>query len=326
MPVKNAAPFLHDCLQSILAQDYTNWELIAVNDHSTDISEKILSEYAAKDSRIAYHNNKGKGIIEALRLAFENAEGEFMTRMDADDLMTPNKLSKMSSQLKDYGHGHLALGQVKYFSENELGDGYKKYAAWLNGLIKTGDNWKDLFKECVIPSPCWMVHRYDLKKAGAFDSNLWPEDYDLCFRFYLSGLKCIPSDQVLHHWRDYSTRTSRNDPHYADNRFLDLKCEYFFRFHPRKDQELVLWGAGKKGKEIAKKIIDQKLDFTWLSNNENKIARDIYGIIVQDQKQISGIKNPCIIIAIANPKEQEEVEKKLMAMKLIKGMHYHFFS
>ena len=157
--------------------------------------------------------------------------------MDADDIMSVDKLKVMQAQLEDYSYGHVALGQVKYFSENELGEGYKKYAYWLNGLTATGENWKDLFTECVIPSPCWMVYRVDLKRAGAFDSELWPEDYDLCFRFYMAGLKCIPSDKTLHHWRDYSDRTSRNDPHYADNRFFELKLLYFLKMYPRRDQK-----------------------------------------------------------------------------------------
>lgn len=325
MPVKNAGVYLEACLDSIINQEYQDWELIAINDHSKDNSADILSDYDARDNRVTWQDNSGHGIIEALRLAHSLSSGNYITRMDADDLMTADKLKVMQAQLEDYSHGHLALGQVKYFSENSLGDGYKKYANWLNKLISKGENWKDLYKECVIPSPCWMVHRVDLKRAGAFEPELWPEDYDLCFRFYMAGLKCIPSDKILHHWRDYSERTSRNDPHYADNRFLNLKCEYFFRMHPRKDQNLVLWGAGKKGKSIADKMIEKQQDFIWLSNNENKIGKEIYGIIIQHQDDIEYINNPCILIAVSNPTEQKELEEKLLALKLVKGINYHFF-
>lgn len=325
MPVKNAAPYLEECLNSILAQEYENWELIAVNDHSSDGSENILDAYAKKDKRITRHNNRGKGIIEALRLAYQLSTGDFITRMDADDIMTTDKLKVMQAQLADYSYGHVALGQVKYFSENELGEGYKKYANWLNGLCATGENWKDLFKECVIPSPCWMVHRVDLKRAGAFDSELWPEDYDLCFRFYMAGLKCIPTDKILHHWRDYSDRTSRNDPHYADNRFFELKLLYFLKMYPRRDQNLVLLGAGKKGKAIAEKLNQEKMNFTWLSNNKKKIGKEIYGHIIQSQEQLTAMKSPVFMIAISNPKEQNEIEKQILEMGLVRGMHYHFF-
>lgn len=325
MPVKNAGPYLTECLNSIINQTYLDWELIAVNDHSSDDSVLILESFADKDARISVLHNQGKGIIEALRLAHKNSTGVYITRMDADDIMAPNKLEAMQAQLDDYGIGHIAMGQVKYFSENKLGDGYKKYADWLNQLISTGENWKDLYKECVIPSPCWMAHRNDFEKAGAFNSEFWPEDYDLCFRFYQAGLKPIASDQVLHHWRDYDNRTSRNDPHYADNRFLDLKCHYFVKLGLSQKKNLVLWGAGKKGKAIASYLNEHKVDFRWLSNNEKKIGKSIYDRILENQSEILNIENPLVVIAVANHDEQQEIRTILENRGLEWGFHFLFF-
>lgn len=326
MPVKNAGIYLTECLDSIINQEYKHWELIAINDHSSDSSEDILQIFAEKDARISSAKNTGSGIIEALRMAYSLSKGNFITRMDADDIMTINKLGVMQAQLEDYALGHIALGQVEYFSENEIGDGYKRYAAWLNTLTASGENWKDLFRECVIPSPCWMVHRFDLDKAGAFDKENWPEDYDLCFRFYMAGLKCIPSQEILHRWRDYGERTSRNDPHYADNRFFELKLHYFLKIHTRSDQQLVLMGAGKKGKQIAKRLIEENKSFAWLSDNKKKIDKDIYGVKIQSQNNLANIKNPCVIIAISNPEEQTLLEKILKDQSLVKGHNYHFFT
>ena len=325
MPIRNADPYLKDCLDSIINQSYKNWELLAVNDHSVDTTVEILEDYAKQDERIKIYHNQGKGIIDALRLAYKNSEGQFITRMDADDLMLSEKLSTMHDQLIDYGIGHIALGKVKYFSENTLGDGYKKYADWLNKLIAKGDNWKDLYKECVIPSPCWMVHKYDFEKAGAFNSTFWPEDYDLCFRFYQAGLKPIASDTILHLWRDYDNRTSRNDPHYSDNRFLDLKCHYFIKLGLSQKKNLVLWGAGKKGKAIASQFNESKVDFRWLSNNENKIGKDIYGKILENQSEIQIIDNPLVVIAVANHEEQTMIKNILENRNLEWGFHFLFF-
>ena len=118
---------------------------------------------------------------------------------------------------------------VKYFSEKELGNGYKNYETWLNSLTSKGLNFNEIYKECVIPSPCWMVHREDLEKVNNFESKIYPEDYDLAFRFYQIGLNCIKSNKVLHMWRDYPNRTSRTNPNYADNSFLKLKINYFLK-------------------------------------------------------------------------------------------------
>ena len=127
MPVKNAEPFLQECLDSILAQDIQNWELIAIDDGSEDNSHSILLEYSFKDERIYPLSNIGKGIIPALQLAFENCSGNVITRMDADDIMVVEKLSTLLGNLKLKGTGNIAIGMVEYFSGSQLGNGYKIY-------------------------------------------------------------------------------------------------------------------------------------------------------------------------------------------------------
>jgi len=92
MPVKNTATFLKTCLNSILQQTELYWELIAIDDHSTDTTWQILQDFAKKDKRIKVLQNNGKGIIDALRLAYKNSQGQLITRMDSDDIMRPEKL------------------------------------------------------------------------------------------------------------------------------------------------------------------------------------------------------------------------------------------
>ena len=121
MPVKNAMPYLKKCLESILHQTYRDWELIAVNDGSIDESVSILRSFAAIDKRIKFiPANQGVGIIDALKLAYSFSSGNFITRMDADDIMTSDKLEVLAHQLMQFGPGHLALGQVEYFSETSF--------------------------------------------------------------------------------------------------------------------------------------------------------------------------------------------------------------
>ena len=92
IPFKNTGVYLTDCLQSILKQNYTNWELLIVDDGSTDESYNIVKNYTEQDNRIKLFKNSGSGIIDALKLAFSKSSGEFITRMDSDDIMLPNKL------------------------------------------------------------------------------------------------------------------------------------------------------------------------------------------------------------------------------------------
>jgi len=265
MPAKNAAKYVEACLDSILDQSYTHWELLVTNDHSIDDTLSILNTFSKRDSRIQVFQNKGQGIIPALQMAYSFANGTLVTRMDADDLMSNEKLELLVKACEN--EITLGTGSVRYFSDNELGDGYQKYAVWLNSNLQSENPFLDIYKECVIPSPCWMLHKTTFDKLGAFNNNRYPEDYDLCFRMRQSNLKVNNVDQVLHHWRDYPDRSSRTDENYSDNRFLNIKAHYFLQDDLDKEKSLVLWGAGKKGKTIAKLLNEQGIGFHWVSNN-----------------------------------------------------------
>ncbi len=325
MPVRNASPYLDECLKSIINQTEKHWELLVVDDHSTDNSFEILQNHASKDERISVFKINGRGIIPALNLAFENSTGELITRMDADDIMRPKKIELLKSRLIGKGKGHVCTAFVEYFSETPLGDGYKKYQNWLNELTSKNENFNDIYKECVIASPCWMIFREDLLKCEAFDPNIYPEDYDLVFRFYKNGLKVTSVKEPLHQWRDYAERSSRTDPNYADHSFLDLKIKYFLELDHDKKQELFLWGAGKKGKYLAKQFQIKDISFRWISNNERKTGLSISGTILEDFEILKSISNPQIIIAIAAPDDQVEIDKFLKKTHLKKGKHYYFF-
>ena len=311
MPFKNTAAFLPECLDSILEQSYLNWELLAVDDHSSDNSNAILTEYSEKDNRVKVTINSGNGIISALRTAYSISSGKLITRMDSDDVMVKEKLVSMVNQLKMAGPGHISVGQVSYFSKSGISDGYARYEKWINGLTALGVNYSEIYKECVIPSPAWMVHRQDLDGAGAFNSDRYPEDYDLTFRFYQHGLKCIPGSQVLHLWRDYPTRTSRTSEHYAQNYFLDIKVYYFLKLNRDTQRPLVIWGAGKKGKTIAQLLIKNKVEFHWLCDNPKKIGKKIYGCELWSYTSMDKLKNPQSIISVANADAQSEIRKYL---------------
>lgn len=281
MPVKNALPYLEECLASICQQSMGDWELLAVDDGSSDGSFDLLAHWATQDGRIHAFKTKGSGIIAALRLAFAESSGAFITRMDADDLMAPEKLAELSSALVAKGRGHLATGLVRYFATGRpLGEGYARYEAWLNRLTLEARNFEEIYKECSIPSPCWMLHRDDLQLCGAFAPNTYPEDYDLAFRFMERGLKVVGVPRVLHLWRDHSARTSRHHEHYADNRFLDLKIDYFLRMAQRDGKKLVLWGAGAKGKALAQRLAARKIPFIWVADSPNKLGKHIYGQLI----------------------------------------------
>ena len=281
IPCKNADRFLDECISSIIAQTYTSWELIIVDDHSTDQSLQVMQKWANEYSNIKILRNKGTGIIKALQLAYSQSIGALITRMDADDIMTTAKLDIMVSQLLTSGLGSIATGMVEYFRDDlPIGQGYLKYAEWLNSLSLHGSNFDDIYKECVIASPCW---------------------------------------------RDHGHRASRNDENYKDNRFLELKVRYFLELDYNTDHSLVIWGAGTKAKRIAKQLIASEVAFYWITDNEKKIGHDIYGIILSPTTILAGISNAQIIIAVANPQQQEEIRKDIKSLESTHMYHSYWF-
>jgi len=325
LPVFNAAPYLRACLTSIREQSFKDWELLAVNDYSTDESALILAEFAAVDTRISFFNNQEKGIIPALRLAFHHSRGEFITRMDADDLMPIHKLAYLHEALLKKGPGYVVTGRVAYFSDTGLGDGYKKYETWLNGLADQHTYFEDLYRECVLPSPAWLIHRTDLMAAGAFDAGRYPEDYDLCFRFYEQNFKIIGIPETVHLWRDHSDRTSRNNPIYADQNYLELKLFWFLKLHYNPERSFAIWGAGKKGKFMARYFLKQKCDFHWMTNNSKKQGIKIYEQILASPEMLNAKKDLMILIAVATPSARKEIEVFLNKKNKQRGKDYFWF-
>ncbi len=327
MAVKDTAPYLPDCLDSIIAQTYSNWELIAVNDHSSDETPEILEAYALKDPRIKVFNSNRPRLIPTLQIGYTHSSGSLINRMDSDDRMPAYKLQVLVDEWLKHGKGSVIAGGTEHFvDEGEVGEGFRNYERWLNEVAKTETHYQQIYKECVIPSHCWIIHRDDFDEAQAFDPIVYPEDYDLCFRFYRLKLKVVGLDKILHHWRDRSNRISRTWDEYKDNRYFDLKLRYFYELDRDKSRALVLWGAGRNGKEMAKLIQAQNDEFHWICDNENKIGKDIYGVRMEHFSILEQLTNPQIMIVVSSPDGRIEILKTLGELNKKPQSDYWFFA
>ncbi|MFY0594335.1 MAG: glycosyltransferase family 2 protein [Roseivirga sp.] len=326
MAAKDTAPYLVDCIESILNQSYQNWELIAINDHSSDSTPEILEQYAQKDSRIKVYHSDRKKLIPTLKYGYQFAQGELINRMDSDDKMPSDKIESLVNEWLKYGKGNIIAGGTEHFvDEGEVGGGFLRYEAWLNEVARNSKHYQEIYQECVIPSHCWIIHKDDFDLVDAFNPEIYPEDYDLCFRFYKHCLKVIGIDKVLHFWRDRSNRISRTWEEYKDNRYFEMKLKYFYQIDRDQNRPLVLWGTGKNGKDMAKLIQTYEENFHWVSDNERKVGVNIYGINTQHLNDISGMENPQIMIVVASPDGKKEIEHQLKSWGKIPVQDYWFF-
>ncbi|KAA3614945.1 MAG: glycosyltransferase [Calditrichaeota bacterium] len=328
MAVQDTEPYLPACLDSIIAQTYTNWELIAVNDHSTDRTPEILKEYSKKDNRIrVYDSGDNYKLIPTLQVAYKQCRGELINRMDSDDKMPDYKIQLLVDEWQKYGKGTIIAGGTEHFvDEGEVGDGFLRYERWLNEVAKNGTHYQEIYQECVIPSHCWIIHKDDFDLVGAFDPIVYPEDYDLCFRFYREGLNVVGIDRILHFWRDRSNRISRTWEEYKDNRYFDLKLRYFYELDRDRKRPLVLWGAGRNGKDMAKLLLANNDSFHWVCDNQRKIGEHVYGVKMEHFNTIPERDNPQIIIVVSSPDGKVSIRKQLQEWRKEPVKDFWFFA
>ena len=102
LPVYNAAPYLAQAVQSVLDQTFTDFELLAHDDGSTDGSLAILQDFAARDARVVVTSEPNKGLIATLNGLIDQAQAELLARMDADDICLPDRFEKQVAWMQDH--------------------------------------------------------------------------------------------------------------------------------------------------------------------------------------------------------------------------------
>jgi glycosyltransferase involved in cell wall biosynthesis len=102
IPVYQAEKYLNQCIDSVLHQTFKDWELLLIDDGSTDKSGQICDDYAAKDSRIKVFHNQNKGVSEARNFGIDHANGKFISFIDSDDYVSNDYISVMLDKIGDY--------------------------------------------------------------------------------------------------------------------------------------------------------------------------------------------------------------------------------
>ena len=115
IPVYNVAPYLHECLDSVLAQTFTDWEAICVDDGSTDGSGVILDEYAVKDKRFRVIHQTNAGVSVARNIAFDIAKGQYVGFLDGDDVWPEDWLAVVAEEICQHENvDWIRLGLIRW--------------------------------------------------------------------------------------------------------------------------------------------------------------------------------------------------------------------
>lgn len=117
IPVYNCEKYLAECLDSVLAQTYSDFEVIAVDDGSTDGSGKICDEYAIKDKRVKVIHKQNEGVFRARKTAFENSSGEYILTFDSDDVVDSCLIGAVDREITENGFDLVLFG-LDHFSDD----------------------------------------------------------------------------------------------------------------------------------------------------------------------------------------------------------------
>lgn len=181
MSVYNGMPYLEEAVKSILNQTYRNFEFIIIDDASTDSSWGYLK--SLKDRRIKLiKNEKNLGLASSLNKGIKAARGDYVARMDADDISLPQRFEKQINFFKAHKDYILVGSQVIWVDKNN------NLISGFDTPLKDEDIRKKLIIRNQFHHATVMFRRSDIEKLGAYRDNLnGIEDYDLWFRVIKKG-------------------------------------------------------------------------------------------------------------------------------------------
>lgn len=260
MPVRDAAPWLGECLASIAAQTEPSFELLAVDDGSTDASRAILEAAAQRDARVRVLQTRadGRGIVAALNLALEAARTPYLARMDADDRMHPERLARQAARLDADASLFGVAARAAAFPAESLRDGMRGYLDWQNALVTPDDLARERFVESPVLHPSVLL-RTDVVRTvlGGWHETAWPEDWDFFLRAFEAGLRIARVPDVLVEWRLHERQLTRTHARYSEDALMEARAFHLARHLGGVTGEArSLWvlGAGPVGKCLVKAL------------------------------------------------------------------------
>lgn len=300
MPFRDAASTLPACLASIERQTFADFELLAIDDGSADGSAGLVRAAAARDPRVRLLQPGRLGLAGALNHGVAAARAPLLARMDADDLMCPERLAAQHAYLCRNPEIALVACQVELFPAEEVRAGYAEYVRWQNGCLSPDEIAANIYVEAPVVHPSVMVRREVLEALGGYADGPFPEDYELWLRMHRAGYRMAKVPQVLLAWRERADRASRVDPRYGRAAFDRLRAEFLAGdSRLRRDRELVIWGAGRKTRLRARALLDRGIrPSAWVDVDPAKIGHVVWGRPVRPPEWLDRRPRPFVLLYV----------------------------
>lgn len=321
MPFRDAAETLPACLTSIAAQTRRDWELLAIDDGSTDSSAALVRAAATEDARIRLLSPGRVGLVAALNLGLAEARAPLVARMDADDVMAPERLALQRDHLARHEEVVLVACQVRLFPDDAIRDGFREYARWQNACLTAEDVAAEIYVESPFAHPSVMFRRDVVVAAGGYRDGDFPEDYELWLRMHAGGHRMEKLPRVLLDWRESSARFSRTDPRYGRDAFDRLRAACISRDERMSgDRPIVFWGAGRRTRRRARHLVARGVTpAAYVDIDPKKIGRTIDGAQVHPPEWLDREPRPFVLAWVASHGARELIAAKLAELGYRRG-------
>lgn len=254
IPCYNVATTVDEALSSLVGQTFTDFEVLLVDDGSTDGTLDCLQDWNRHDPRFRVLSRPHAGIIPTLNAGLQSCRSDIIARMDADDRCAPHRLKCQVDLLDEHPEIVVVSSLVKGFPEGELGIEFKAYIDWLNTLLTDEAIKNGMFQQSPLAHPSVVYRRAWVEQVGGYQDRGWAEDYDLWLRMYLAGANFGKVPEVLLEWRDHPHRLTHTDGRYAKDSDLRLKAHYLTQRLLSSSREVIIWGTDTDATQLGAQL------------------------------------------------------------------------
>ncbi len=332
LPCYNTAATLPDALASLTAQTLPDFEVIAVDDGSTDATADLLHAAACADSRFSILTQPHAGIVSALNLGLSACRAPYIARMDADDFTQPTRLEKQKTWLDQHPRVALVSCLVEGFppgvapddTPDQVQPGFQRYLDWLNSLQTHADICREMFVESPFPHPSVMFRKDWVEKVGGYQDHGWAEDYDLWLRLSLTGAEFAKVPETLLRWRDPPARLTRTDSRYSVENFLRAKAHYLQQGPLTGRDAVFVWGAGMIGRRLSKHLARAGAPLTaFIDIAPGKIGGQRWNRPILPPEDLPAwwarYQAPILLLAVATRGARATLRARFAGMGLVEG-------